>query len=143
MAKITSIHVLVITANVDNAGTDGDVYLGLGGREFFLDTAADDFGKGSSRTYKLGAGANVKNAGENDPRVQNLMTEEVDRYPVYLRLSPAGSNPAWKLEQATVTINGQAFPTWETNSLVPVNNGIWLGRTSGLVVHIPKHQDNE
>jgi hypothetical protein len=141
VARIKSIHLTVKTANTENAGTDGDVYLGFCGREFFLDTSANDFEKGSSRTYVLGEGTNVKNPTENDPRVQNLNEEDVQNFPVYLRLSPTGGSPAWKLERAVVTVNNQLFPMWETNGLVFTDKGIWLGRTSGLVIHIPMHDD--
>lgn len=141
MARILSFRVLVKTADVENAGTDGDVYLGLCGREFFLDSSANDFERGSSHTYILGNGANVNNDSENDPRQQNLFSEEVEKYPVYLRLSPLGNNSAWKLEQAIVTLNGSEFLRWDTRGLVFPDRGIWLGRTSGLVVHIPKRVD--
>jgi hypothetical protein len=45
MARISGIVCPVITANMAGAGTDGRVYLGLGGREFRLDSSADDFEK--------------------------------------------------------------------------------------------------
>ena len=46
----------LITSNVDNAGTDGDVFLGLGRREFRLDSKEDDYERGSWREYVTGEG---------------------------------------------------------------------------------------
>jgi hypothetical protein len=77
MASVSGILCQIVTGNVDAAGTDGRVYLGLGGREFRLDSTADDFEKGSWREYILGAvpadldlpppRAPVRNADRNDP----------------------------------------------------------------------------
>ena len=36
MAKITGILCQIVTGDVSGAGTDGRVYLGLGGREFCM-----------------------------------------------------------------------------------------------------------
>src|SRR3954469_4107763 len=85
MANITTIQFALQTADVAGAGTDGDVYLGFCGREFSVDTSADDFERDSSRTYPFGEGANVQHAGQNDPRLPQLRTENIDRFPVYVR----------------------------------------------------------
>lgn len=54
MAQVTGILCQVITGNVDGAGTDGRVYLGLGAREFRMDSSADDYERGSWREYLIG-----------------------------------------------------------------------------------------
>ncbi len=56
MAAITGILCQVVTGNFSGAGTDGRVYLGLGGREFRLDSTADDFERASIREYVMGRG---------------------------------------------------------------------------------------
>lgn len=43
MADITSFDITIQTGDVNGAGTDGSVYLGICGREFHLDTSKDDF----------------------------------------------------------------------------------------------------
>ena len=144
MAKLTRIDVLIITSDADGAGTDGDVYLGICGREFFVDSSADDFERSSSKTYTFGDGSNVNNASMNDPREQNLLEEDADRYPVYIRFEQFGASSPWKLLQARVTLNQNAFPLWETISVVPAQRpdmGIWLGRRAGEIIHIPKHDE--
>ncbi len=141
MTAITSLHVTISTRSVSGAGTDGDVYLGFGGREFSLDTTADDFEAGSSRTYRLGSGATVQNAAVNDPRTPQLTVENVDRFPVWVRFQPQGREDNWILGRATVTLNDRLFPLWDTAEYIGQGVGIRLGTHSGLFVHLMRHID--
>ena len=43
MADINRIDVLIATASGSGSGTDGNVYIGVAGREFYIDSAQDDF----------------------------------------------------------------------------------------------------
>src|SRR3954451_15060131 len=98
MPQVTGILCQVITGNVDGGGTDGRVYLGLGGREFRLDSGANDFGRGSWREFVMGLGpvqpeppstqVRVLNSEQNDPRV-GLPIRRLDT-PVYIRFEPVG-----------------------------------------------------
>lgn len=141
MPEVQSIHLNLQTGRMDGAGTDGNVYLGVCGREFYVDTTSDDFERGSTRNYIFGDGANVINKPPNDPRSQRLLTENVVRFPVYIRFQPESGSDNWNLQRAVVTFNGDLFPQWDTASFVRSDNGIWLGTRSGLYVHIPMHQD--
>ncbi len=80
MVAITRIAANIKTGDRDFAGTDGEVYLGIGGREFHLDSAANDFEQKSARTYMLGeslpSDTTVNNAAHNDPRVDYVLTSE-------------------------------------------------------------------
>jgi hypothetical protein len=114
MPQIESIQANIETLDIDGASTDGDVYLGVAGREFHLDTKENDFQAGSSRKYVLGDGGNVLNAATNDPRKQFLLTENVDSFPVYLRFNPESRSDNWNLERAVVTFNNQLLPQWDT-----------------------------
>lgn len=111
MAAITRIDVRIKTGRGGKlAGTDGDVYIRIGGREFFVDSEADDFEQGSDRTYTFGEGANVRFAALNDPRSPyQLLTENLNRFPINLRFVPGPSSLAqedvWILESITVTVN--------------------------------------
>lgn len=110
MAAITRIDVRIKTGSI---GTDGDVYLRIGGREFYVDSEANDFQPSSDRTYTFGEGANVSFSKQNDPRSPyQLRTENLDRFPVNLRFvpeKPGGLTLAivdnWNLESVTVTVN--------------------------------------
>lgn len=143
MANINTIELSIQTANVDGAGTDGDIYLGFGGREFYVDSSANDFERGSSRTYRFGAGANVLHAGENDPRHPQLRSESADRFPVYIRFQPTNRTDNWKLLRAEVSMNDAFFPRWDTGDLIPFDGsgGIVLGVHAGLTVDVPRHSD--
>jgi len=46
MAQITGCLCQIITGKMSGAGTDGSVFLGLCGREFRLDSTADDYERG-------------------------------------------------------------------------------------------------
>lgn len=138
MAQINSIQLHIQTGDLSGAGTDGDVYLGLGGREFSVDTTSDDFERGAARVYVLGDGANIRNAAVNDPRNQQLFTERVANFPVYIRFQPKTRTDNWQLQRADVRFNDSLHIDWDTVGLI-VNKpqeGIWLGVRSGLVVHL-------
>jgi hypothetical protein len=70
MAAITRMDVRLVTGNRPGAGTDGNVFVAVCGREFSVDSAGDfdDFERGDDRTYVFGAGANVANPERNDPQ---------------------------------------------------------------------------
>ena len=141
MTRITSIQFLLITADRSGAGTDGDVYLGVCGREFYVDSTADDFERGSSRLYVFGDGANNINPGDNDPRDHNLQLETVDSFPVYIRFQPRSRTDNWIVQRAEVSFNGNIFPRWDTASIISQRVGIVMGIRSSLFLHIPRHQD--
>ena len=131
---ITGSQGIVISGNVSPPGTDGDVFLGIGGREFRLDTTADDFENFSDRTYILGSGANVNNPLINDPRLPQLDTDLLDRTPVYIRFAPENRNDHWDLERVRVTVNpGPQEVVYEAN----VGN-LWLGVRSGTYCYLSK-----
>ena len=105
MAIVKGIMVLISTRNIDNAGTDGSVYLGLGGREFHVDSSADDFERNSKAAYIFGevnedtapyVRRPVSNPQFNDPRGPfHLYTENLDLTPAYLRWEQGGNNADW------------------------------------------------
>lgn len=103
MADITKIVARILTADIAGAKTDsGTLYLGIAGREFVLETPADDMEQGANDEFVLGEDSNVEQADYNDPRKPQLTTEDLDRYPAYLRYL---GTDGWCLERATVTVN--------------------------------------
>jgi hypothetical protein len=142
MAAITKIEAYVLTASETEGGTDSYVYLGLGGREFALDSTADDFQKGATQTFVLGADGNVLNPATNDPRRPQLDTGELQLFPAYLRIEPSGAEPDWCLERAIVTVNpGQdSRATYDFLSLAGTegHQKIWLGANHGTFLHLKR-----
>ena len=146
MAKITGILCQVVTGNISGAGTDGRVFLGICGREFRLDSSADDFERGSLREYVMGRGpiepppppqVRVRSPQENDPRVGfPLDTVNLSKSPVYIRFEPESAGDNWNVRfaAALVFINvGQFsaafFPPQDFDNL-------WMGRRSGEALHL-------
>lgn len=105
MASISQIVAHIVTADVEHASTGSWIYLGVGGREFSLDTHGIDFSRGADANFRLGEESNVKYPEYNDPRTPPLSTEDLPHFPVYLRVETAGDGPAWCLEWASVTVD--------------------------------------
>ena len=134
--------VLVLTGRDKGAGTDGNVYLGICGREFRCDTSADDFEKGSTREYRFGAippvFENITQEQYNHPSRPPLLPDEVERFPCYLRLSQGSSR--WLLAGAKVYIDDEIEPRFVD---AIGNNPIWMGDDCGCIyyLHEPDPED--
>jgi hypothetical protein len=141
MALIRRIDVLIETASAAGSGTDGDVYAGVCGREFCCDSENNDFEAGSRFMYRFGersefAERKMLNRPINDPRKQQLFTEEVDLFPVYIRFDPAGRSDNWKLDLAVLAVNADVDRLY--SSLRNAPDGIWFGTKAGLCLHLRK-----
>lgn len=154
MVAITTILVRILTSSERDAGTDGNVYIGLCGREFYIDSRENDFERGSDRTYILGA--ELKRPGDkkypvsdpkhNDPRHPQLDTEDVEKFPVYLRfeLGEHHHKPRWNLAYVEVKVNPSQgdeiygpgervfFSSWNPDE------PLWLGDKHGKFVYLEK-----
>jgi hypothetical protein len=83
---ITTFSVRITTGKAGGAGTDGNVYIGMCGREFRIDSAIDDFERNTDNTYIFGAGSNVNNSFTNDPRsLYPVSVEDIEPFPAYIR----------------------------------------------------------
>jgi hypothetical protein len=143
--QITGILCQIITGNVGGAGTDGRVYLGLGGREFRLDSSADDYERGSWREYILGVGpvepnlpppqVRVQNKDKNDQRLEfPLDTVNLGRSPVYIRFEPESSGDYWNLHAAAALVYAGQFVVGYTP---PVDfDNLWMGQAMGKVLYL-------
>lgn len=142
MAAISKVEAYVFTAEDSGGGTDSYVYLGLGGREFALDTTADDFEQGAVQTFVLGEDGNVVNPATNDPRRPQLDTSDLHLFPVYLRIEPSGSEPDWCLERAIVTVNPDqdSLAKYDFLSLAgtEAHQKIWLGTRHGKILYLKR-----
>jgi hypothetical protein len=78
------------TGSDPHAGTDGQVFLFVGGREFRINRAgSNDREPGQLDILRLGRGANVEDPESNHPgRPLLLRMDDVDRHPVWLRFAP-------------------------------------------------------
>lgn len=137
MANITRIDVRIRTTNEGGSGTDGDVYLALGGREFYVDSDSEDFNATGDRTYTFGAGANVKFASSNNPSSPfQLLTEDLNRYPAYIRFNPRSREDNWNVGFVDVKVN--PGPGEVRYQALLGNNNVWLGTHSGLYCYLTR-----
>jgi hypothetical protein len=137
MAPITRIELRLVTGDRENAGTDGDVFLGIAGREYNVDSQRDvnDFERGSDRTYIFGEGATVLRPEQNDPRTP-WQTDAIDltKVPMYIRFEP-GDGGDWNLEQADITVTFVGVPDQPPQQIsftrLERGNHLWLGERRG------------
>ena len=99
MPNISQIRGFIHTAEDDGSGTDSDVYLGIGGREFYLNTSSDDFETFQRDHFLLngqqGSAPLLSLGFANDPKRPPLHTDFLDKFPVYIRMEPSGDRPSW------------------------------------------------
>lgn len=139
MALITQIQLRLKTAAAEGTGTDGDVFLGIAGREFYIDEDRDDFENKDDHTYILGDSASILHAEFNDPRTEQLDTEDVYKFPAYIRFEPEDRDDNWLLNIVQVTVNpgpDQIFLTRRVPSDPLGRIGIWLGQRRGKILYL-------
>ena len=150
MTHVGKITAVIKTGDLTNAPTDGRVYLGIGGREFRLQKAGDQFKKGATDTFIIGDGGNIdnpRNANElpffggtvNCPRVE---FSDLDKFPAYIRLEyDEVDDKDWNVEGVSVLAVKYDFgvpsSSGETRSYKSGLQGhIWLGKKFGKVLHL-------
>lgn len=121
MVKVDTIFIRLKTKDVENAGTDGDVYLGIGGREFQINKSdRDDFERGDDATYILGDrpitppenGIDISSWANNPKDPYIIKTENLNMFPVYIRLENADSvSSVWHLDYVEVRVNPESDNT--------------------------------
>ena len=71
MVTIQKIVIRIRTADIEDAGTDGEVYVGFCGREFHVGTSYEDFERGAERSYSAGMSAVEGEVNVNNPTLNN------------------------------------------------------------------------
>lgn len=121
MVTIQKIVFRIRTADIENAGTDGEVYVGFCGREFHIGTSYEDFERGAVRSYSAGKSADadtdevvVSNPTLNNPSaLPALDSEDIGIYPVYVRFEPVGRDDHWSLQYISVSAAGVKYEALE------------------------------
>ncbi len=145
MGNIRRVIARVRTGDDDQAGTSGEVYLGLAGMEFKLNSAHEvDYEAGSDRTYILGDQSGTHPTSDaaqrddfayshrNDPRITTV--ERAARHPIYVRLHPVDDQSDWLARAVSVTVEADDVPpeSYEWGA----DPGRWLGCEYGLTIHL-------
>jgi hypothetical protein len=149
MAHVGKITATIKTANVNDASTNGRVYLGLGGREFRLNMPGNQFQKGQTNTFIIGDGGNIDNPhhgndlpmfGGDTTNAPNVEYTDLELYPKYIRFEPQDEDDNWNMETANVIAElyfGTAG-TGQTKTFVDLTGNTWLGVGTGKAVQLLK-----
>jgi hypothetical protein len=135
MANINRIDARIKTGNRTGAGSNGTFYLGVGGREFRLNiTGTNDFEQRMDQIFTLGAETNVENPIHNNPVSPfQIVTENLNRYPKYLRFEPENATDDWNLEEIVLTVN--PGPGQIVFSGLGGGANLWLGARNSKVFY--------
>ena len=135
MTALGKIRVEIETGRGHGSGTDGNVYLGIAGREFRCDTSADDFERGSTKEYVFGPpNSNVTKRDHNNPYSPPLQVEEADIFPAYIRFAQGG-NSKWQFAGAKVFLNSDADPHFIADL---GTDPLWMGDDCGCIYYLRK-----
>jgi hypothetical protein len=129
-----------ITIQTGEEGTNGHVYLALGGREFHLDRQGiNDFKKNNTTHIVLGVANNVDSTidpNRNDPTkfFQPMDKDDLDRFPKWIRLEDNDS--LWEILSVKVTVTDSGSVTNVvkddlTGDALPGAKKIFLGQQIG------------
>ena len=118
------------------SGTNGDVYLGIGGREFHLAIfGSKDFRAEETEEFILGEGTNIGVfPDDNDPRTPyQMVTETLSRYPVYIRFEPTNQDGRRELDKICVAVN----PGSDQIEFSALGGGsyLWLNNRGTKILH--------
>jgi hypothetical protein len=121
MSNVETIFMRFKTADIIDAGTDLEVYVGIGGREFYIESQRDfdDFERGDDRTYIIGNEPNVfpKNPeyiGTGELSRYQIKPETLHLFPVYVRVesdirwggeTKPESRNTWFLDYVEIRVN--------------------------------------
>jgi len=140
VVTIQKIVFRIRTADIEDAGTDGEVYVGFCGREFHIGTSYEDFERGEERSYSTGTSAeagevNVSNRALNNPgALPPLDSEDIGIYPVYVRFEPVGRDDHWSLQYISVIAAGVKYEALEPEDDTTIYTT--LGYKSGKCLYL-------
>ena len=147
MVTIQKIVFKFRTSDTEDAGTDGEVYVGFCGREFHVGTSYEDFERGAVRRYSSGMSTqedevNLANPTLNDPRsFPPLDSEDIPLYPVYIRFEPVGRYDHWSLQYVSVSAAGLKYEALEPEDDAAIYTV--LGYKSGKYLYLHPSQKRE
>jgi len=140
VVTIQKIVFRIRTADIENAGTDGEVYVGFCGREFHIGTSYEDFERGAIRSYSAGISAEPDEVNVSNPTLNNpgalppLDSGDIDIYPVYVRFEPVGRDDHWSLQYVSVSAAGVKYEALEPEDDTTIYTT--LGYKSGKCLYL-------
>lgn len=144
MAAITRILLKIKTANTEGANTDGGVFLGIGGREFKINTSINDFERNLSQDIVMGENnvnppaLPVMNPGGNDPRVGFAIdSSDINQSPIYIRFEPKTNEDNWHIDSLFVQVIGTDGYILSATPGSGFDN-LWLGYKFGKIIYFTR-----
>ena len=131
------------------SGTNGDVYLCVGGREFSCNTRrrGGNFGANGNDWFNFGSlGTNVVRPDLNDPRERyELRTRYIESLPVWIRFEPDSTNfgageDMWDITSVTLIINPNLPGELVYEAPIRENQHITLGAHSGKFLFLRERE---
>jgi Subtilase family len=135
---ITKIEIDIETGAIENAGTNGRVYLGICGREFRLDKPGDQFRVEILDNFVIGIGSNIENPNGVNDIINSPNSYEIDTYllnifPKYIRFEPQDNDDNWNVSRVELRVTDDTNIVHKFDALVS-SGSIWLGENSGLLL---------
>jgi murein tripeptide amidase MpaA len=146
--NVDRIIVKIQTGNKSGAGTNGKVYLGIGGREFRLNKSGNQFQKDKEDEFIIGVGSNILKPDQNGLPLNSSFANDspeipfnvVSIYPMYIRFEPSSSSDKWNVDRVYVNVKSTTdLPPAGLDFHADILNGlnddnIWLSEDSGLFI---------
>ena len=137
MVEINQIIVKIKTSNEVAAGTNGKIYLGIGGREFRLDKPGNQFERNNLDVFTIGVGSDIENPEFNDLPINITNKSPIIRHldiissPKYIRFDPNDDKDSWNVQKVEVKVIdiGKTYQG-------PRDGSSWLGSRSGFTISL-------
>ena len=149
MADVERIILEIVTASEPGSEPDGAVFLGIGGREFRIKSASEDFkATGQPEWFILGPHTPEQSLEKplhpaiehfNNPiRHYSLTEKDVSEFPLYIRFVPTSGDDNWQIARVRAEVPGSADPFhYETfENLTGEEATLWLGDRSGNILYL-------
>jgi hypothetical protein len=144
MSAITRILLKIQTANTIGAATDGGVFLGIGGREFKINTSINDFEQNLSQDIVMGdinvnpPALPVYNPGDNDPRIGYAIdSSDISQSPIYIRFEPKTNEDNWHIKSLFVQVIGSEGYSLSATPGTGFDH-LWLGYKFGKIIYFTR-----
>lgn len=143
--SVDRITVKIKTGNKSGAGTNGKIYLGIGGREFRLNKSGNQFQQGMEDEFVLGVGSNILSNNKNGLPLSSQFTNDspqipfdtASSYPAYIRFQPSNDSDEWNVDRVCVNVRNNFGPVAEFHADIlngTDDDNIWMGEDSGLFI---------
>lgn len=120
------------------------MFLGIGGREFKINTCINDFGQNLSQDIVMGdinvnpPALPVIHPGGNDPRTGYVIdSSDISQSPIYIRFEPKSNEDSWHIDSLFVQAIGTEGYILSATPGTGFDN-LWLGNKFGKIIYFTR-----